>query len=284
MKKLIILLLCFIFPLSSTFALMVVDNPVEAANQVLQLIDSGDQITAMLRGLDETARKAKTIYKGFKELVQDKDGNVFEKIASGLELGAGTLSATNTFLSDVLQHDEAESALDSMAGILDQVSGITSANKNAFGESSTWDSNWQLALPSRGDIRRAEGNVETIARKVKENQKKTQKELDEQEKKLIEAEQEFSEGAKSSEDIATNETYMNQYLAFLNAKQSLENSRASISQYNAMFDEKYNETMEALKNKEFLIVANDKLDEENKNLVSDLQKINSLGLVKFENL
>lgn len=238
MKNKFFLLISLILSLyiPPAFAFIIVQDPSAIANQVLQLMDSGSTLQNIITNTQETIRLGQSMYQGFKKM-QDADGNVYDMLSAAFETGIKVSSNAAKLLDDYSGTGFNQDALNRMNNVLSSGSDIVSAIKynvdysnikaptghwNSQTGEYVWETNYNLKLPTRYDIKKLNNAFSTTSSKI-ENDKLTYRQslLDEKKALLEELSKVQAKASNAGEDIATN-------TALQTTIQSLESSLANV--------------------------------------------------------
>lgn len=287
-KSLMLIAIISIFIASNAFAVFIVNDPQSIANQLLQLVDSGSIVTTTFNQLEEVYRQGEKMYKGFMSILEDKNGDTFEKVMKGLNIGSDALKASSKFTE--LHRGELQDATDvinATQNIYDLLVKVTEANKNSyiefnppgnngfyeFGEKPI---NFSIAIPTNGEIKSAANSVKTMIsvsnKKRNSTREKILNQIEENKKSLNELAANF----EATEDIPTNLNYQNQVESIKMSNEVLEKELANLDAIDATLEKQEKETQKQIADMQMVRNFADAVVNEQKKL--EIEKQNSAFL------
>lgn len=281
-KSLMLISIISIFIASNAFAVFIVNDPQSIANQLLQLVDSGSIVTTTFNQLEEVYRQGEKMYKGFMNILEDKNGDTFEKVMEGLNIGSNALKASSKFTE--LHRGEFQDATDIInetTNIYDTLVKLTEANKNSYIEFNPGNNGWyefgekpinfSIAIPTNGEIKSATNSVKSLIsasnKKRNSTREKILNQIEENKKSLNELAANF----EATEDIPTNLNYQNQVASIKMSNEVLEKELANLDALDASVEKQEKETQKKINDMQMMRNFADAVAEEQKKLEIEKQ-------------
>ena len=216
-------------------------------NQMLQLVDSGKQVTNTIQQVEMLVDQSRRIYKGFAQTYEDSDGNVYELVSYSLSAGSQALKSAVSFAESFGAKTDSSKKrwLETTSSLMESAEAELDRYSSLYESDAEYVSSAILSTATDFDntcreIRR------NIAKEHEEVQKEYEDMLSELEEKKADikltAYKALSESSSADEALTTNTNEQKQMQALTLAAELLDDQKAKLEkakkEYEADFKQK----------------------------------------------